>query len=217
MKKPPNISLGYGCLRKVVCEICAPAPDPDTRSVPQNREAVRVSALFSRAVFHGHTYTHGTPTLFTVYANAELVTDIFWLAVQRDRSNLGHSACARSSLGSTRLNLLPAEPGRPVNQFRDKGTASLVVFVCWQSDDGFTIGRNGDFGHVDDCSDALLFEPGYALVVWGGEAVAILGYSAGRPYALATAEGEPVLDDHVLLEGVARQFHIDPSNRQVRP
>lgn len=216
MEKLPTISMGYECLRNSVCKFCASAPYPDTRSVHPNREAVPVSELFTRSVSDDYLPCEKKPTGLWVYANVAPVYDLFWLAVGRDRVEVPGGRFQ----GCTRLNLLPAGHGRTPNQFRDTGTASLVAFVCWQSADGFAVGPDPYWIRAEATWDgedriesrgALRFEPGYALLVWGGEAVAIFGFVAGRPFALTTDKGAQCVDQNVFQEGIARKVREWPN------
>lgn len=198
MKNHPNISLGYECLRNSVCNICAPALHPPTRSVPKNQEAVRTSELFSCSGMDG-TYADGTceinDTNVCVYSNATVLFDLFWLAIRTDRL-ASPSPNLRPTMGCSRVFL----DGTLSHVSAPSVSRAIAVLVCWMSSDGFTIGK--PVQGPPDPWPPLLVEPGYCLVVWGGEAVAVGGFVKGRPHLIVTNPGRPLIDRGILNDAV---------------
>jgi hypothetical protein len=199
MQKHPNISLGYSCLRNSVCNICAPALHPPTRSVPKNREAVLTSELFSCSGMDG-TYADNTCEItdhgVCVYSNATVLFDLFLLAVRQDRLAANLPPNPRPSTGCSKILL----DGTLSHVSAPSASRQIVVLVPWMSSDGFSVGRPA--AGPPEPWPPLFIEPGYCLVVWGGEAVAVGGFVKGRPHLLVTNPGRPLIDRGILNDAV---------------
>lgn len=167
LRIPPIISMSYRHLRSYVCKFRASALHLNAYPPLEPGHPVPVSRLFACSVCDPDP-TPDHPVC--VVANLYPVLDLFYYAVRTDRGLYGSGVVGRRvSSGSTRLDF-----GR-LNNRPELG--SLVCLVCWQSGDGFVL---GDGNSPDD----LLFEPGFGLVVVGGEAVGVVGFLEGRPFGM---------------------------------
>jgi len=222
MPKPPNISLGYSCLRNSVCNICASATHLKTRPVRTNRETVRTCELFACSVSeYGDTYCNSGRWLqdVTIYANATVLLDLFLLAVRQSRSTR-FSSNIRPSNGCDKITL----DGTLSHVSAESASRSIVVLVAWMGSDGFTVGRDGrgltglDLkGEPVFQEGALHVEPGNCLIVWGGEAVGVGGFVDGRPVLLVTNPGRPLIERGILHDAVMAEVFEDRGLPQPRP